>query len=41
MFVCCIFTTSPLGPAVVLGLVKEDYLQIFKFVSFWLLSFWG
>ena len=39
MFVYHIFITSPLWLAV--GLHKEDYLQIFKYVPFWLHSFCG
>ena len=37
MFVCCI----SLDWLLVFGLYKEDYLQIFKCVSFWLHSFRG
>ena len=33
MFVYHIFMTSPL---LVLSLYKEDYLQIFEYVSFWI-----
>ena len=34
MIVYPIFMTSPLGMAVVLSRYKEDYLQIFEYVSF-------
>ena len=36
-----IFLASPFGKLLVLGLYEEDYLQIFKCVSFWLHSFCG
>ena len=29
------------GPFALVGLYKEDYLQIFKYVSFWLHGFCG
>ena len=36
MFVYHVFMTSPFGWLLVLSLYKEDYLQTFKCVSFWL-----